>query len=321
MTLSTTILLPRRIGLPKLWGGTRLRDALAIDAVNVGETWEVFDRGQGESCTIENLGGRSLREVLASDGDAILGRAQLDAQGRFPLLLKFLDAAKRLSLQVHPDESLAEELEEGDGGKHEAWVVVDRTPGAELVVGLNGDASELFDALDRGDDPTPLLRRIQVEPGDVLQIAPGTVHCVGGGVVLYEIQQNSDLTYRLSDWGRVDEHGESRALHLEQGRLAVATCTTHSPDAAPVQIAPGRERIVDAAAFDLERISDAADQEIDLEGVFALVTQLSGRATIETSDARVELGPFETGIVAASAQRFRLCPQRESTTLVARPGR
>ncbi len=196
----------------KVWGGRRLAELLGKalpTAAMIGETWEAW-----EGCTIENgaFQGMSLNAVIERDPAGILGAGQ-GARG-FPLLFKFIDAQDDLSVQVHPNDTQAQSMERQPYGKTEAWYILHADPGAGLIVGFREDASlEQVKTALRENKLVDLLAFLPVQPGDVVFVPAGTVHAIGKGIVLAEIQENSDITFRFYDWGRV---GKGRDLHIAQ---------------------------------------------------------------------------------------------------------
>ncbi len=196
----------------KIWGGRNLERLLDKKLPNdelIGETWEAW-----EGCTIGNGRdeGRLLSQLIASDPAALLGTASND--GRFPLLFKFIDAQDDLSVQVHPDDAEAAELEHQPFGKTEAWYILHAEPNARLILGFNRDVTPQQVAASIQDHTLmDLMASVPVQHGDVLFVPAGTVHAIGRGIVLAEIQENSDITYRLYDWGR---DNKERPLHIAQ---------------------------------------------------------------------------------------------------------
>ncbi len=191
MTALPSILRFQRLAMERVWGGTGLGKWLGLLAADapIGEVWMIYDRGPGESSRLREpaAGCRDLRDLMEKHSEALLGQARADLRGRFPLMLKYLDAKARLSLQVHPDDALAEALGTGDSGKDEAWVVLRADPGSWLMRGLVAGVSvaELFDVLEQGGDPEPFLQRIDSREGGVVEIPAGTVHFIGPGNLLY----------------------------------------------------------------------------------------------------------------------------------------
>ncbi|MFH1008394.1 MAG: type I phosphomannose isomerase catalytic subunit [Candidatus Latescibacterota bacterium] len=197
----------------RVWGGERLARFLGKrtpPAKRIGESWELSCCGDEISMVANgSYQGMGLDRMVADFGAALIGT---DAHpGAFPLLFKYVDAEDLLSVQVHPDDRYAERHEGGELGKTEAWVVVDALPGARLVRGLEpgADAVSFRRAVEVGD-LSEMLHWIAVSPGDVIFVPAGQVHAIGSGMLLYEVQQSSDVTYRLYDWGR------PRPLHTEK---------------------------------------------------------------------------------------------------------
>jgi mannose-6-phosphate isomerase len=205
-----------------LWGGRNLAGLgrpLPSDGV-IAESWEIAAHEDGATVALNGTyAGRRLTEIQAELGLDLIGARNTWAHERakFPLLIKLLDAAQPLSVQVHPDDAYALEHEGNELGKTEMWVVLAARPGAELIVGVKAGATrEAFrDALLAGR-PDPLLHRLPARAGDHLCVPAGTVHAIMDGLLIAEIQQNSNTTYRVFDWNRVGPDGMPRALHIDK---------------------------------------------------------------------------------------------------------
>ncbi len=240
-----------------LWGGTRLQEEFGFgkDMDTVAEAWMLSCHPNGAS-TVRNgaLAGLTLPQALDKLGKAALG-GRLSVKD-FPLLIKFIDARDRLSLQVHPDDAYARSVKL-PRGKTEMWVVLDCQPGAELIYGLTRPVSEEeLRAAVESDTMEPLCRHIPVKKGDVFYIPAGTLHAIGAGILIAEVQQNADVTYRVSDYGRLGADGKPRELHKEQAIAVISrTPTPLSRHTQSVrEDATGkREMLADTPYFTVER--------------------------------------------------------------------
>jgi mannose-6-phosphate isomerase len=197
----------------RVWGGTnfdsKLGRTLPADKV-IGESWEIVDRPEAQSTTRT---GKTIRELIAADAEGIMG-AGWSAERPFPILVKWLDCQEKLSLQVHPPADIAPSLK-GEP-KTESWYIADAAPHATLMAGLKkGVTREAFEAGLANNNLEPLVHTISVKAGESIFIPSGRIHAIGGGNLILEIQQNSDTTYRVYDWGRVGLDGTPRELHIE----------------------------------------------------------------------------------------------------------
>jgi mannose-6-phosphate isomerase len=208
---------------PMVWGGRNLANLLhktLPTAENYGESWEVSDHPLHQSQVASGpLTGVSLRTLMEQQGQKLLGKSSNEP---LPWLIKFLDASDWLSVQVHPDDVRVKELWPGEAGKTEAWFILAAQPQSRIYAGLlpGVGPKEFSQAMQQGN-VTQLLHSFTPRPGQCVFLPAGTVHALGGGVVLAEIQQTSDATFRLFDWNRVDSQGKSRKLHLQEGLAAI----------------------------------------------------------------------------------------------------
>ena len=208
----------------RVWGGRELErlyhKKIPTGAV-IGESWEISDR-PGDASVVANgpLAGKDLRWLMENHGQEILGGAKPAAEGRFPLLCKILDARDKLSLQVHPPASKAAELK-GEP-KTEMWFIADAAPDASLYVGLkHGVTRAKFEQKISDGSVADCFHRIPVHAGDTMFLPSGRVHAIGDGLVIFEIQQNSDTTYRVFDWNRVGLDGKPRDLHIAESLASI----------------------------------------------------------------------------------------------------
>ncbi len=306
-----------------IWGGRRLGDLLGKpigDGSTYAESWEVSDHREDVSRVANGpLRGASLRDLLRDHNQAILGSA-LPHHDQFPLLVKFLDAHQVLSVQVHPDDAVGRRLV-NDNGKTEAWVIMDSDPGSLIYAGLNqGVTRSDFEAAITDGRVEPLLHAFHPEPGDCIFIPAGTVHAIGAGIVLAEIQQMSDATFRVDDWGRLGADGKPRQLHIAES-LEATNYTAGPVDPVHVikqSIACGtRERLITSPYFALERLTLSGPATIGLADRFSLVLGLSGSATIEHAGQSTPLLFGETALLPAAIGTCQIQPSNtESITIL-----
>ena len=240
------------------------------------------DHGADQSIVDQGpLAGTTLGELVRQRGPELLGRHH--PQSRFPLLVKFLDAAQPLSVQVHPNDEQAARLNPPDLGKTEAWYILSADPGSTIYAGLRPgvDRQQLADAIRQGTCEK-LLHHFQPKAGDCLFIPAGTVHALGAGLLVAEVQQSSDTTFRLYDWNRVGPDGKPRPLHVEQG-LAVVDFQRGPVD--PVQPQPTDRpwvsRLVACEKFIMDRWDFDQPQTIGGDDRFHIVCVLQGAVRIE----------------------------------------
>jgi mannose-6-phosphate isomerase len=271
----------------KIWGGQAFNSVLGKGAparVLLGESWEISAYGKDTVSIVAGgeLAGRPLTEICASNPHQILGPS-LAGSARFPLLYKFIDANQRLSVQVHPDESCIRANECGATGKTEAWYIADARPGAGIVVGFRpGVCIEDVRAATRKGTLDSLLNHIDISRGDVLFVPAGTVHAICEGTLVYEVQQSSDMTFRLYDWGRNGTDGKPRALHVGDA-LAVLDTEYHENHKIPplsCEDCPGYDHVfrVVCRYFSLEEYLCRTEGQVSLpvKSSFRVLTVLDG---------------------------------------------
>ena len=286
----------------KVWGGRRLAvemgKRLPTEAP-YGEAWEMHDTSIVANGAFQGL---TLRELLLSYGTALTGSAGRPADG-FPLLAKMIDAADWLSIQVHPNDVQAGQLEGEPRGKTEAWVVLSADAGAQLVIGLQpGTSREEMAAAIRSGQLENHLVYANVRAGDVLYIPANTVHALGPGLLIYEIQQSSDITYRLYDWGRRGLDGKPRELHVQKG-LRVSNL-----DGLPAITRPADGLIVDGDYFRTWRHRlKQESMNIATAGGFQSLTCIEGRLRLQSKGHEaVVLGKGQTALIPACIEAFSI---------------
>ena len=302
------------IQLEKLWGGSHLAELLGKGAppdARIGESWELSDY-PGLETSVENgpLAGTSIRELVETRTAEIVGDATILQDGRFPLLVKYLDAKETLSVQVHPGDPYAAE-HEGGFGKKEAWYIIHVEPEAKLIRGVHtGVTRESFaKAIEKGELDVDLHAFVP-KPGDVVMIPWGTVHAIGAGIVLAEIQQTSDVTYRVYDWNRVDDHGDSRELHVEK---ALDVTEYEEPKTDTVK----RKLLEDGPSKRYEgvRCDKFVIEILELAGTvgdapppnrFAILNVVAGECVLESEDTELALPIGSTVLIPAALPPYKL---------------
>ncbi|MHC5063119.1 MAG: type I phosphomannose isomerase catalytic subunit, partial [Planctomycetota bacterium] len=246
--------------------------SLAEAEENIGETWELYDRPDGSSAIRDSE--LTLRDLMEQDAEALLGARAARRFDRFPILIKFIDSREALSIQVHPEDAQASE--DGDSGKSEAWVVLAVGPEGRIIRGLKPGVGteELADKVDSADI-SELLHSFKPNVGDVIPVPAGTVHSIGPDVVVFEVQQNSDLTYRLYDWGR------PRDLQVEKALRAVqADAASWEPARTTGQWGAGNSLILDDEQFRVHQVKLDDPQKLETQGTVKVISVLRGAGTL-----------------------------------------
>ena len=297
----------------RVWGGNAFREKLGFDVSDtrpMGEAWLIADHPSHVSLMSEN--GVTLRQLLETDAAGLLGRKPVPARGnRFPLLLKLLDCHELLSVQVHPDDALSEQLGEADGGKTEMWYFLEAEPDAEIICGLaEGVSRERFHGAARDGGISALLRRWPVKAGDAALVTARTVHALGKGLVAAEIQQTSDVTYRVYDWDRVGADGMPRELHLDKALECIDFDTPFPGLLQPEPLSvDGRSRQLcrcNYFAADLHEL-DGPEHEVVTRGdSFHILLVTAGNVGVAAGDARVALTRGQAALVPGRETSFTL---------------
>ena len=305
-----------------IWGGTALlRDWKKTSVCStVGESWELTVR-RDEVCRITNgrLAGCSLAELIRDYGKALTGFA-CEAEN-FPLLIKLIDAQDSLSVQVHPDDAYASRVE-NDRGKTEMWYIVDADAGAELICGLADGVGkeELTAAVQEGRIETALQRRT-VKPGEVYFIPAGLAHAIGKGILIAEIQQNSDLTYRVFDYNRRDREGRLRELHIEKALDVIRPFSDDEINAIRYArtggVAESPEVLADCTYFRVEkRVLEEQASVISQAGVMRHLLCLAGEAVLEHEGVCYRVSKGDSWLLPAELTEVRA--SGDATLLITR---
>jgi mannose-6-phosphate isomerase len=296
------------IFMERIWGGRRLEAEFGKKLRPqrpIGESWEIVDRPEAQSIVRDGLlRGKTLHELWTQYRDEIFGEAP--DSSRFPLLLKLLDAHDKLSLQVHPPEKIADRL--GGESKTEFWYVAVADPGAELYLGFRELITrDQFEKALRDGTAADYVHKIQVKTGDAVFLPAGRLHALGAGNLLIEVQQNSDTTYRVFDWNRVDDEGRQRQLHIDQALQCI-----DFNDVAPNLIEPQGELLVRHDLFEIQKWNLESPRTVTPSGQFAIVCCLTG--SLRCAD--VNLKPGEFFLVPAELRDRQLNPISKGTTLL-----
>jgi mannose-6-phosphate isomerase len=299
-----------------VWGGRRLAAWRPdLPAGPIGESWEIADHARGMSVVAEGeMAGTSLQQLTAEAGDDLVGRGF--PGGAFPLMVKFIDARDRLSVQVHPDDAQAQALGLGARGKTECWSMIG--DGGEVFVGVQtGVDRARFEAARAEGQLASVLVRYPVRDGDFFHLPARTVHALGAGCLVCEVQQTCDLTFRVDDWGRVGLDGKPRPLHLRESLATIA----FTPDRGGSRTAPGESRTLVACPYFTVEELRAATAQRPANGRCVLVMSLGGPGTVATAAGRVALPALSSILIpaASGAWSYAAEPGSEPRLLVASP--
>jgi mannose-6-phosphate isomerase len=295
-----------------LWGGRRLAELGKSlgSGEHYAESWEVVDHGADQSIVADGpLAGSTLHELVTKHGEALFGRHY--PQPQFPLLFKYLDCQQTLSVQVHPNDEQAARLNPPDLGKTEAWIVLAAEPGSRIYAGLRPgvDRATIERALASGEC-AECLHQFEPAVGDCLLIEAGTVHALGAGLLIAEIQQASDTTYRLFDWNRVDADGRPRSLHIQQALDTIdfkrGPVSPAKPQ--PADGDPNLEQLVACDKFTLRRLRLGAPYQLDNDNEFQILSALEGRLTIRSGDSELQVKRGDTVLVPACRTSIEFQP-------------
>lgn len=294
------------IGKDYLWGGTRLIKEYGknFNLDKLAETWELSCHPDG-LCTIAEgeFAGKTLREYLNAVGNKVLG-TKCQQMEQFPLLIKFIDAKSDLSIQVHPSDEYALK-HEGQYGKTEMWYIMDCQPGAFIYYGFKESiTNEEFAERIQNKTLLEVLNKVKVKKGDVFFIEPGTIHAIGGGNLIAEIQQNSNVTYRVYDYGRVGADGKERELHIDKAK-AVAKCTP------PKRDYDFGSHLVSCDYFTVDKFTLDGKSIKKMSGIvdntsFASVLVLDGQGTIRAGAEAVEVKKGDSIFMEAGTGKFEV---------------
>lgn len=299
-----------------VWGGEKIAPYKGIETTqsHIGESWELSGVAGNESIVSEGpLKGRSIASLVKEYKGELVGKHVYEnTADEFPLLIKFIDAQKDLSIQVHPNDELAAERHNGSKGKTEMWYVVAADPGAHLLAGLKEKITpEEYAAKVADGSITDVLARYDVQPGDVFFLPAGRIHAICSGCFIAEIQQTSDITYRIFDYNRPGLDGKPRQLHTEQAKDAIDYTvypdyrTEYSPEENE-EVELVNCRYFTTSVYDLSLPFAKDLSSIDS---FMVVMCLSGEGSMEVDGEAVSLHQGETVLIPASADDVCFIPE------------
>lgn len=306
----------RPIFKDKIWGGDKIHSVLGKDypgLPNCGETWEVSAVERNVSVVSGGpLDGKDLQSLIEEYGPRLMGKKIYDKYGtKFPLLLKFISAADDLSIQVHPGDEMARRCH-GSYGKTEMWYVLDADPGARLISGFVRPVTreEYVEYFESGR-LEQLLMSVPVEKGDCFFLPPGRVHSIGRGILLAEIQQSSDVTYRIYDFDRTDASGHRRELHVEQALQAMDFSASCDPKTPYRQTDEGIVSLVECPYFvtNLLKTGSPFTRDYADTGSFALLTCVEGSATVISGSGETAVAKGRCVLIPAEVANVEIVPQ------------
>ncbi len=306
----------------KIWGGNRIKTILGINyspLPNCGEAW-VLSGVPGSETRVTNgfLRGNELNELVEVYMDDLVGEAAFERYGNvFPLLVKFIDSNDSLSIQVHPDDALAARRGIGNG-KSEMWYILNAEPGSEIINGFNRkmDVKTYIEFLNKNALPE-ILNTEKAHKGDVFYIPAGRVHALGPGILLTEIQQTSDITYRIYDWGRVDKKGKSRELHQDLALEAIDFTVPDSYRTSYRNVLNQTAPLVDSSHFTTRILSLNKTIRKDYSELdsFVVYVCVEGMIRVECESSIENIKKGEVLLIPATAEKVILSPKTESRIL------
>ncbi|MEQ8881872.1 MAG: mannose-6-phosphate isomerase [Cyclobacteriaceae bacterium] len=297
----------------KIWGGQKIKTILGKDfspLKNCGETWELSGvKGNVSEVSNGALKGKSLTQLMNSQGEALLGKKIIQKYGsEFPLLVKFIDANDDLSVQVHPDDILAKKRHDSFG-KTEMWYIMQADGGSSLVTGFNRemDKETYLDYFNKGQ-LMDILNQEKVNAGDVYFIPAGRVHTIGKGLLLAEIQQTSDVTYRIYDFDRVDDQGNQRELHVEEALDAIDYDFHDNYRTSYTDPKDGKTKLVSCPYFTTNKLRVEKSLDIDHGSLdcFKIYVVLEGKGQIKFDSGVTDISGGEVVLVPASIKKYSL---------------
>lgn len=303
----------------RIWGGNQLNEVVDKDSQidKLGEIWSIS--GIPDHLSVvenENLQGKTLVELIEQFQDKLVGKKVWEQfKTNFPLLIKFIDAQEPLSVQVHPNDKLAK-IRHDAFGKTEMWYIIDAQPNAELIIGFepNTNQEKYLHHLEN-ETLEKILHSVKINKGDTIYIPSGRVHAIGAGVILAEIQQTSDITYRIYDYNRIDKDGKKRELHTELALDAIDFEPIKQIKTAYQTQQNQLENLVQSPYFETKILK--LDQNISFQNNHEMKIYIctEGNITLKTSNHEVHLQKYESLLLPASIESYEISTQENSTLI------
>lgn len=303
----------------RIWGGNKLNEILPEDSQmkNLGEIWCLSGVAENVSTVGNgNLKGKDLNEIIEAYQEKLLGKKTWEKFGNdFPLLIKFIDAAEPLSVQVHPNDEQAKRLH-NSFGKSEMWFIMDAEDDAELIIGFeNGITKEDYSEHLENESLEEILHKIPVIKGDAVYIPAGRVHAIGKGILLAEIQQTSDVTYRIYDYNRIDKDGKKRELHTDLALEAIDFNLIKKIKTDYSKKENEFSELIDSLYFSTQIFEGSKSIEISSNGEFKIYICTEGNVKFKTKNSETDLKKYECLLMPAEIADFEIIPENNSTLI------
>jgi len=306
----------------RIWGGNKLNSILPKNSQmeNLGEIWSLSGVS-GNISLIENgeLAGKNLNEIIEIYREKLLGKRIWDKFGKdFPLLIKFIDAAKPLSVQVHPNDEQAKRLH-NSFGKSEMWYIMEAEKNAELIIGFQkGIKKEDYSKHLNSNSLEEILNKVPVAKGDAVYIPAGRVHAIGAGIVLAEIQQTSDITYRIYDYNRIDKDGKKRELHTDLALQAIDFNPIEEIKTPYDSTENQFNKLIHTPYFNTEIFKGDRKIQIEENDEMRIYICTEGKIQFQTKANSTELNSYESLLIPAEIGSCQIIPQENSTLIEVR---
>lgn len=302
----------------KIWGGKRLADVFGftLPSEHIGEDWAISAHPHGVS-VVEN--GPYQGQDLAQLWETEKALFDFPSEPQFPLLVKILDAEEELSVQVHPDDAYGL-AHEGELGKTECWYIIDAAPDAQIIYGHHAQTKAEFTQMIQDEQWEALFRRVPVKKGDFFYVPSGTIHAIGAGIMILETQQSSDTTYRVYDYDRTDDQGNTRELHIQQS-IDVSTIPATYPTPSIKEIRKGTSSVttyLTTSFFNVYEWDVHGILELKKQAPYTLMTVIEGAGQLVVDDVSYPLAPGSSCLLPAQITEWRL--EGELKIIASEPG-